>query len=96
MSSLQLSKGNSQPTFLHCPEAFGLWSLFFSIFGLNWVMPQNLREAYVSWSHWKVDKTIKKTWLMMPAAIFWSLWKEKNRRCFDGISTPSHSLKLNV
>ena len=41
---------------------------------------------------WKVDKAIKKIWLI-PAAIFWCLWTERNRRCFDGISTSNHSLK---
>ena len=32
-------------------------------------------------------------WKMISAAIFWSIWNEINRRCFDGISTTYRSLK---
>ena len=79
--------------FLHCPVATNLWNMFYCLSGLKWVMPQNLRDAQMSWSLWRVDKTIKKIWLMISAAIFWCLWNERNCRCFDGISTPNHFLK---
>lgn len=79
--------------FLHWPVAIDKWSMFYCIFGLNWVMPQNLRDAYLSWSLGQVDKSVKKIWIMIPAIIFWCLWNEINKRCFDGISTPNHSLK---
>ncbi|KAG5626092.1 hypothetical protein H5410_011310 [Solanum commersonii] len=39
--------------------ATGLWNMFFSLFGLTWVMPRSLREAFVCWSSWKVGKSIK-------------------------------------
>lgn len=78
---------------LHCPVAPDIWSMLYRSFGLSWVMPQNLRQAQLSWSLWIVDKAIKKIWLMIPAAIFWSPWTERNRRSSDGTSTPNHSLK---
>ncbi|KAG5580409.1 hypothetical protein H5410_051036, partial [Solanum commersonii] len=45
-------------------------------------------DAYASWSRWKVDKTINKALLMIPAAIFWRLQNERNRRWFDGQYCP--------
>lgn len=39
-------------------------------FGFNCVMPQHMREAYTSWSLWKVDKVLKNMWLMIPAVAF--------------------------
>jgi len=79
--------------FLHCTVAADIWNMFLSVFGLAWVMPCSIKDAYESWSSWRVGKSIKKTWQMVPATIFWCIWNERNRRCFDGISTPNHSLK---
>ncbi|WMV11372.1 hypothetical protein MTR67_004757 [Solanum verrucosum] len=62
-------------------------------FSLQWVMPQYVKEAYASWNTWRVDKSIKKVWVMIPGVIFWCLWTERNRRYFDRLSTPNHSLK---
>ncbi|XP_019233213.1 PREDICTED: DNA topoisomerase 3-alpha-like [Nicotiana attenuata] len=89
------SSENVSHMLLHCPVATDLWNMFFCLFGLNWVMPSYIREAYTSWSLWEVDKAIKEIWLMIPAVIFWSLWNERNQRCFGGISTPNHTLKAN-
>lgn len=76
---------------LHCTVANDIWNMFYSTFGLKWVMPQNLKEAVESWSSWKVDKAIRKT--MIPASIFWIPQTERNHRCFNGVATPNHSLK---
>lgn len=79
--------------FLHCAVAAGIWHMFLSLFSLNWVMPQTIREVVVSWGHLTVDGAIRNTWRMIPACIFWCLWTERNQRCFEGISTPNRSLK---
>lgn len=79
--------------FLHCTVAASLWHMFLSLFGLRWVVPQNFKEAFESWSLWKVDSSIRKIWKMIPVAISWTIWNERNRRCFDGISTDVRSLK---
>ena len=79
--------------FLHYPATISLWYYFYSMLGLQWVMPYNMKDAYASWILWKVDKSIRKIWRMIPAAIFWSIWKERNNRCFNGISTSLCTLK---
>lgn len=79
--------------FLHCTVAASLWNMFLSLFGLRWVMPQNFREACESWNLWKVNSSFRKIWKMIPAAISWTIFNERNRRCFDGISTAVKSLK---
>jgi len=79
--------------FLHCTVAIDLWHMFFSIFGISWTLPRNIKETVESWSFWKVSKAIKSIWKMVPDCIFWCLRTERNRRCFDGISTPIHFLK---
>ncbi|CAN4128024.1 unnamed protein product [Withania somnifera] len=79
--------------FLHCEVASDLWSLFMCISGLKWVTPQSAREAYLSSCSRRVDKSFKYIWRMIPVCIFWSIWIERNRRCFYGVSTPISSLK---
>ncbi|WMV15667.1 hypothetical protein MTR67_009052 [Solanum verrucosum] len=81
--------------FLHCTVATDLWNMFCSLFGLTWAMPGSLRETFVCWSSWKVGKSIKKIWSLVPACILWCLWIERNKRCFDGIPTPVSSLKAS-
>lgn len=69
------------------------WEMKIWIMKISWVMPQNLRDTYLSCSLWPVDKSIKKMGIMIPAVIFWCLWNERNKRCFVGISTPNHSIE---
>ncbi|XP_019234325.1 PREDICTED: uncharacterized protein LOC109214820 [Nicotiana attenuata] len=78
---------------LHCSVVYDIWCMFYSIFGLSWVMPQSTKEAVEVWSSLKAGKSIKKIWNMIPACIFWVVWAERNRRCFDGLSTSNHALK---
>lgn len=65
--------------FLHCTVATDIWSMC-------------IKEAYERWCSWRAGKSIKKIWSMMPGAFFWCIWNERNHRCFDGISTPNHTL----
>ncbi|WMV34800.1 hypothetical protein MTR67_028185 [Solanum verrucosum] len=67
---------------LHCEVASELWSMFFCLSSINWTTPLTVKDAYESWSLWKVDKAIKKIWIMIPACIFWCIWLERNKRCF--------------
>ncbi|CAN4122517.1 unnamed protein product [Withania somnifera] len=80
--------------FLHCPVSASIWLFFLSMFGLHWVMPGRIKDAYNSWISWRVGKSIKRIWTtMIPAVIFCSIWTERNHRHFDGISTPRSFLK---
>ncbi|WMV40277.1 hypothetical protein MTR67_033662 [Solanum verrucosum] len=56
-------------------------------------MPFSIKDAFASWIGWRASKTLKRLWRMIQAVIFWTLWKEKNCRVFDGISIPTSTLK---
>ncbi|WMV20238.1 hypothetical protein MTR67_013623, partial [Solanum verrucosum] len=71
------------------------WNFFLTAFGLKWVMPQIVKQAYESWYFWRVDKIIRKIWGMVPAVIFWYLWTESNTRCFASTKTQTSYLKSN-
>jgi len=78
---------------LHCPAASDLWNMFCCFFGLSWVMPFSVRDALESWSSRDVEKATKCMSMMIPGVIFWCLWTERNKRCFDGISTSRNLLR---
>ncbi|KAF3642556.1 hypothetical protein FXO37_22454 [Capsicum annuum] len=69
-----------------------VWNMFLSVFGLQWAMPRTVRELFMCWSIWKVGKSMRRIWSMIPACIWWCLWLERNQRCFDGIATASSDL----
>jgi hypothetical protein len=69
---------------LHCDVASALWNNIFSRFGISWVMPRRVIDLLAGW--WKSGRPQSATiWKMVPICIFWCVWKERNRRCFENL-----------
>lgn len=68
---------------LRCPIAYSLWFMVYGLLGINWVIAGTLREELWAWGN--VCKQ-KKHANLIPLTIFWVLWKERNRRAFEGRS----------
>ena len=62
-----------------------LWQLVSSLFGIERVMHSIVRDALLSWHGYFVRKKRKKTWKATPLCLFWTNWKEKNRRAFENL-----------
>lgn len=45
----QMELDSVRPLFLLCAVAADVWSMFLSVFGLAWVTPNTIEEAYESW-----------------------------------------------
>ncbi|KAG5568628.1 hypothetical protein H5410_064358 [Solanum commersonii] len=58
-------------------------------------MPQIVKEAYSRWNTWRVDKSIKKVWLMIPGVNFGVYGLKGTVDVLMGSqqSTPNYSLK---
>jgi hypothetical protein len=77
--------------FLHCAAARDLWIAFFARFGLCWVMPRSVKELLASW--WTAGRTRSAVvWKMVPHCILWCIWRERNNRCFEGLSRTREEL----
>ena len=61
-----------------------LWGMILSLFGAQWVFPETVKEAVISWKGSFVGKKRKKIWRSIPLFIFWTVWKERNRLAFRG------------
>ena len=47
---------------LHCVKTRALWNIFFSIFGVAWVLSGSVKETLLGWHGAFVGKTREKAW----------------------------------
>lgn len=77
--------------FLYCLLlTYGTFILFFDYLGL---LLRQSGKLVIAGSFWRVDNAVRRIWEMIPTRLFWCIWTERNRRCFDGVSTPACSLE---
>ena len=62
--------------FLHCPIAYELWSMVWTLFGLLWVMPHSVTDLFLSGQgsfggHRSID-----LWRAVPHCVLWCIWRE--------------------
>jgi hypothetical protein len=71
---------------LHCEVAYALWCNIFSRLGLSWVMPSSVLDLCACWcSSGRTRSAV--VWKMVPIYIFWSIWRERNNRCFEDLES---------
>nr|XP_016514716.1 PREDICTED: uncharacterized protein LOC107831463 [Nicotiana tabacum] len=75
---------NADHLLLHCQVATRLWRMALNLFGLEWVMSGTVKEALLSWAHSRGKRT-PRAWILAPLAIMWVIWKERNKRAFEGV-----------
>ena len=78
---------------LHCAVVRTLWEIAFALFGVQWVLPERVKEALFCWQGSFVGKKRKKIWKSIPLCIFWTVWKERNMLAFRGGFLAIQSLK---
>ena len=76
---------------LHCLRVMGLWSYVFRSFGFIWVMPKDLTDLLVGWHNW-LGKSHSRIWNLIPSCLFWTIWRERNRRVFEAVECTDSQL----
>jgi len=64
--------------------------------GVSWVQPSNVRDVVVPWSRRMKKSWVLKVWNMIPVAIWWATWKERNRRIFEDKALSFQDFKLSI
>ena len=71
---------------IHCWVASLLWSWILGVFGISWVLPQSVAELLFSW--WNgLGCHESDVWNLVPLCLMWIVWKERNSRTFEELST---------
>ena len=76
---------------LHCPKACILWQLIFVLFGVQWVMHSSMRGFLLGWGGFPVGRKRINARKVAPLCLFWSIWRERNRRAFENCECSDHS-----
>ncbi|XP_026458414.1 uncharacterized protein LOC113358916 [Papaver somniferum] len=68
---------------LHCKVAHRIWMAVTPNHHWSWVFPNTLYSFAHTWSHNKLTQSGKIVWDLLPVAMIWVLWRERNRRTFE-------------
>ena len=75
---------------LNCKSAQSLWMAIIGGFGCCWALPQSLPPAFPSLKGSTIgDPRGKVMWRLSFLAVIWTIWRERNSRCFEGIAKQS-------
>jgi len=81
---------------LHCDVARVFWSSFYSLFGVEWVMPSSVFDLLSGWGTLLGRGTVNRIWKQVPLGVLWSLWRERNSKLFEDVEVPVGTLCRNV
>lgn len=81
--------------FLHCISTINLWHMFFCILRITWVIPSSTLALLSNW--WSIGNRggEEDWWKIIPACIWWTVWKERNGRHFEGTSSFIEKIRMN-
>ena len=88
------------PNFKNCILSLKNWrniafvtSLLF-IWGMQWVMPFTVLDVLASWKGSFARRSKGVIWNAVPLCLMLLIWRERNRRAFEGLERSSTELKM--
>jgi hypothetical protein len=81
---------------LHCDVARVVWSSFYSLFGVEWVMPSSVLDLLSGWGTLMGRGPVFRIWKQVPFCVLWSLWRERNSKLFEDVEVLVGALCRNV
>ena len=70
-----------------------LWSLIFSLFGVQWVLHSSIKTNLLGKHRAFVSKRREKAWSAAPLCLMWTLWEERNKRVFNDNERSNQAIK---
>ncbi|KAG5593819.1 hypothetical protein H5410_035051 [Solanum commersonii] len=76
-------------------QADQLWRIFICLRKITWVKPRNIEGVLKCWMRVGNATAKEERWKIVPACIWWTVWKERNQRCFEGKQNNMQNFKMN-
>uniref|UniRef100_A0A2N9IJZ1 Reverse transcriptase domain-containing protein n=1 Tax=Fagus sylvatica TaxID=28930 RepID=A0A2N9IJZ1_FAGSY len=76
---------------LHCSAVQKLWNYVFLTFRVHWVVPRQVADLLFGWHNW-FGKHHSHIWNLIPLCLMWTVWRERNLRTFEDLSTSPDQL----
>lgn len=67
---------------LHCPFTWKIWCDLMKDFGLTFIALGNLMSLLNGWKTGALNSFGHRVWKLVPTAISWAVWRERNSRIF--------------
>ncbi|OVA20230.1 Reverse transcriptase zinc-binding domain [Macleaya cordata] len=81
---------------IHCPIASEVWNIFFDGFGVRWAMHKDVSQLFQERLNKSFSKEGNHLWRLLPYAVTWTLWNERNQRIFEDSERNIHQLILDI
>ncbi|WMV42260.1 hypothetical protein MTR67_035645 [Solanum verrucosum] len=69
--------------------------MFTNMREIKWVKPRRIKEVLKCWNRDGNAGRKEERWKIDPSCIWWIVWLERNRRCFEGKQSNIQRFKLN-
>ncbi|XP_077223398.1 uncharacterized protein LOC143857010 [Tasmannia lanceolata] len=69
---------------LQCQMAHVLWTNLLRSFNMKWVFRRSIRSVILNWKGGRFGSVGDLLWKLVPYALIWNIWKERNNRIFQG------------
>uniref|UniRef100_A0A2N9IZD1 Reverse transcriptase domain-containing protein n=1 Tax=Fagus sylvatica TaxID=28930 RepID=A0A2N9IZD1_FAGSY len=76
---------------LHCNAAQKLWNYVLRNFRVHWVLPRQVADLLFGWHNW-FGKHHSHIWNLIPLCLMWTVWRERNLRTFEDLSSSPDQL----
>jgi hypothetical protein len=76
---------------LHCSAVQKLWNYVFLTFRVHWVLPRQVADLLFGWHNW-FGKHHSHIWNLIPLCLMWTVWRERNLRTFEDLSSSQDQL----
>lgn len=60
-----------------------MWKKFIRLSRIEWVKPRNLTGLLNCWNNVSNAAKKEERWKIVPACSWWTVRKERNKRCFE-------------